>query len=120
MGLTSAALTKAFWALCALVVGATLAFPLVTGYGTSLFQAVVGGAWSIVAAVTSDAFADLHKLLVWSIAALLSVTFFSIPAVGVLFATRGRPPVVGATLLIAWFLFYAASLFIFFPATDGP
>jgi hypothetical protein len=111
---------KVFWASCALVIGSTLALPFVSGYGTSLFQAVVGGAWSIVAAVTSDGFADLHKLVVWFFAAALNVVLFSIPAACVLFATRDRWPVAGTFLLALWLMFYAASLFILFPATDGP
>jgi hypothetical protein len=112
--------TKAFWASCALVIASTLALPLVSGYGTNLFQTVVGGAWGIVASVSSDAFADLHKLVVWLVAAVLNVVLFSIPAACVLFSTRTRWPVAGTFLLAFWLIFYAASLFILFPATDGP
>jgi len=112
--------TKTFWASCAFVIITTLALPFVAGYGTSLFQAVVGGAWSVVATFTSDTFADRHKLVVWFIAAALNVLLFAIPAAAFLLTTRGRWPVAGTLLLAAWLLFYIASLFMLFPATDGP
>ena len=120
MAATSLSPTKAFWASCAFVIGSTLAVPFVAGYGTNLFQGVVLGAWSIVAALTSDAFANLHKFVVWLVAAALNVALFAVPAAGVVLVTRRRWPVAGTRLLVFWLLFYLASLFILFPATDGP
>ena len=124
LGVEMSALTltpsRMFWASCVLIIGCSSALPFVGGYATNLFQTVVLGAWSIVASITSDAFADRHKVVVWLVAAALNVTLFSIPAVGVLVVTRGRWPIVGTVVLILWLLFYIASLFFLFPATDGP
>lgn len=109
-----------FWASCVLVVASTCAFPFVTGYGTNLFQLVAGGAWSIVAAVASSAVADLAKALVWLAAGALNVLLFSIPAAAILLATRRSRPTFRNLALLSWLLFYEASLFVLFPATDGP
>ena len=112
--------TKAFWMSCVVVGSCAVALPFISGYGTTLFQAVALGAWGLVAALSSDLFADTHKAVVWFTAAILNVLFFAVPAVGVLLATRTRWPVASTWVLILWLLFYVASLFVLFPATDGP
>ena len=63
-----------------LVAASAAVLPGVTGYGTELSQFVVLGAWSLVAAVTSSVFADLHREFVWPVAALVNVVLFGVPA----------------------------------------
>jgi hypothetical protein len=74
----------------------------------------------VVAVLSSDAVADHNKLVVWLIAGILNALLFAIPATGLLLAARDRWPVSGTVLLAAWLLFYVSSLFMLFPATDGP
>ena len=102
------------------VAASTAVLPSIGGYGTVLFQAVVLGAWGILAAVTSGQYADLHHGPLWVIAFLLNVILFLVPAALLWLVTRRRWPMVCAALLIAWCAFYLLSLFLFFPATDGP
>lgn len=67
--------------ICAIVVAlSTLILPSVKGYGTVLFQTVVLGAWGILAATTSDQYADPHHAQVWTLALVLNVLMFLIPA----------------------------------------
>jgi hypothetical protein len=113
--------TRTLWGASFVVAASTLALPFVTGYGTTLSQTVVLGAWSIVAALTSDAFTNLHKPLVWLVAAALNVLLFLVPAAAILLSTRGaRATSTRTVALVGWLVFYAASLFILFQATDGP
>ena len=103
------------------VVAASTAFlPFLTGYGTNLGQVVGLRAWSIVSAVTSPLFADLHHFPVWSVAAVINVALFAVPAFAIVRLSRGRRPVVGIALVAAWLVHYLACLFFLFPATDGP
>jgi uncharacterized membrane protein len=92
----------------------------VTGYGTVLFQVVVLGACQIVAGLTSEEFADHHHGPVWFIALLLNLVLFFIPAVVAWLFLRRRAPALCSILLSGWCLFYVASLFMLFRATDGP
>ena len=94
--------------------------PSVTGYGTRLFQLVAFGGLSVVAAITSESFAELHHLPVWSVAAVLNLGLFAVPAFAIVRLSRGHRPVVGVALVTAWLVFYLACLFVLFPATDGP
>jgi len=107
-------------AACAVVIASTAFLPSITGYGTNLFQLVALGAWSIVAALTAGLYADLHHPVVWMVAAVLNLSLFAVPAIGVGLVTRKRWPLVGASIVTAWLVFYLASLFLLFPATDGP
>jgi hypothetical protein len=103
------------------VVGvSTIALPWIHGYGTGLFQIVVLGAFAIVAAVSSNAYADLHHGPVWCVALSINVLLFIIPAALIFFATNGRWPRASTTGILTWCIFYLACLFILFPATDGP
>lgn len=102
------------------VAASTALLPSIGGYGTTLFQVVVLGAWGILAAVTSGQYADVHHGPVWAIALLLNLVLFVVPAVLLWLVSRRRWPVACAALLIAWCLFYLLSLFLLFPATDGP
>ena len=102
------------------VAASTALLPSISGYGTSLFQIVVLGGWSIVAAVTSGSFADLHHFPVWSVAAILNLGLFALPAFAIVLLTRKRRPLFGASLVAVWLVFYLACLFVLFPATDGP
>jgi hypothetical protein len=63
-----------------LVTASTAALPFVTGYGTILSQFIVLGAWSILAAATSGAFADQNHAYFWPVAAILNAIF--VPARG--------------------------------------
>jgi hypothetical protein len=111
---------RAFLASCVLVALATALFPFISGYGTQLFQAVALGAWSLVAAATSNRVADLNHFAVWAVAAVLTLVLFAVPAAALLLVTRRRWPAASASLVIVWLVFYIASLFVLFRATDGP
>lgn len=102
------------------VVAAAALLPLVRGYGTALYQAVVLGSWGLVARLASPQFADRHDLVVWTVAALINGLLFLLPAVLIWILTRKRRARLGMGLLVAWSLFYLASLFFLFPAADGP
>jgi hypothetical protein len=103
------------------VVGlSTSLLPFVRGYGTVLFQIVVLGAWRIVAGLTSGEFADHHHGPVWVTALLLNMVAFSVPAIAAWLFLRRRVPVLCSLVVSCWCLFYLASLFILFRATDGP
>jgi hypothetical protein len=112
--------TLAFLGALATVAASTCAFPLVSGYGTLLFQLVVLGGWSLLAAVTSGTFADQHHAVLWPIVVLVNVFVFSLVAGPVYFAMRRRGPQSCALMLAVWLVFYLCSLFFLFPATDGP
>ncbi len=102
------------------VAAATGFLPTVSGYGTVLYQAVVLGSWGLVARSVSSGFADQHDGVVWAVATLLNGLVFFIPAWILYAVTWRRRPRLGAGLLMAWCLFYLASLFYLFPALDGP
>ena len=103
------------------IVGASTAvLPSVSGYGTYLYQLVVLGAWSIVAAASSGMFADTHHALVWTVVLFVNLITFSIVAVPVWAVARNWKPSVGVIALVMWTAFYLAALFVLFPATDGP
>jgi hypothetical protein len=112
--------TKILLAAAGLVGASTAALPGVTGYGTNLFQLVALGAWGIVAAITSDLYADTHHPVAWSVAFVLNLVLFLIPASGIWLTARNRWPVGCSVGISAWCIFYLASLFWLFPATDGP
>jgi hypothetical protein len=103
-----------------LVALSTAVLPAITGYGTVLFQVVVFGAWVIVAKIASDTFADTHHTLVYSVALVPNVLLFLVPAVAVWLVLRKRNASLCSALIVCWCLFYLASLFVLFPATDGP
>ena len=112
--------TKVLLAAAGAVGASTGALPSVTGYGTVLFQVVALGAWGLVAAATSGMFADTHRPVVWSVAFLLNVLLFVVPAGLIRLASRKRWPIGSSITILAWCVFYLASLFWLFPATDGP
>ncbi len=103
-----------------LVALSTAVLPSVTGYGTTLFQIVVLGAWSIVAHLSSGAFADQHQGPVWFVTLILNVVLFLVPALAVYVPGRKRLPMLTVVVLLSWLSFYLASLFFLSPATDGP
>lgn len=74
----------------AVVAASTAALPQITGYGTILYQNVVLGAWGIVAAVTSGKYADQHHGPVWSMAVILNVGTFLLPALVIFYGGRRR------------------------------
>ena len=101
-------------------VGVGTAFlPGITGYGTKLSQIVVLGAYAIIAAITSNNFADQHHGPIWLVALFLNLLLFLIPAFIIWLSMRRRQVSCSITLL-GWCAFYLASLFLLFPATDGP
>ncbi len=111
---------KAATAATALVALSTAALPFVTGYGTILLQLVVLGAWSLVAAATSGTFADHHHEAVWPVALLLNLAAYGLPAVLLRLSLRRATTPVRLGGVFVWTAFYLASLFVLFPATDGP
>ncbi len=106
-------------ATCIVGAGAA-ALPSVTGYGTILFQVVGFGAWAIAASITSGRYVDTHHVLLWSVACILNLALFLIPATGIYFAARKRWSTVCSLGIVAWCVFYLLSLFWLFPANDGP
>ena len=102
------------------VAASTIALPSVGGYGTVLFQVVVFNAWAIVAAATSQLYADHHHAPVWILALLLNVALYGIPATLIWGLTRAKWPRASTWLMLCWCAFYLASLFVIFRATDGP
>ena len=111
---------RTFLASLGAVAGSTAALPWVGGYGTVLFQVVVLGAWSVVARTTSQRYADLHHAPVWMVALLLNVLLFAIPATLIWALTRVRWRRASVYIPLSWCAFYLASLFVLFPASDGP
>ena len=115
------ALPKRTLLICAIVVGlSTFILPLVKGYGTDLNQLVVLGAWGILAAITSDQYADSHQAQVWTIALLLNLLIFLIPAGLLWLVTRRKWGPQGVVATAVWCAVYLSCLFWAFPATDGP
>ena len=98
----------------------TAAFPYVPGYGTRLFQAVILGAWSLIARLSSGQFADHHTGIVWVVTFLLNMIGFSSLAAPTWAIFRNRAPNLASILVICWTIFYVAMLFVLFPATTGP
>ena len=117
---SSSAPTRTLLTCLILVALSTVAFPYVTGYGMQLFQAVVLGAWALVAVATSGTFADQHHFIMWPLAGVLNVVVFSLVALPFYFVFRRRIPIATSLVLAAWLLFYVGCLFVLFPATDGP
>jgi hypothetical protein len=106
---------------CAVVVAGSGAFlPLVTGYGTVLFQLLVLNSWYCIALMTSGMSADNHSAVVFLTAAVANALLFLILAVPIHVVSRDRCPIIGAVTLIGLALFHVSSLFVLFPATDGP
>jgi hypothetical protein len=102
------------------VAASSAALPSVTGYGTNLFQFVALGGWATVAAIASDAFADQNHIVVWSVATLINVVLFAVPAAVIYSLLRLRNQRACVVALLVWVAFYLSSLFFLFPATDGP
>ena len=107
----------------ALLVGASTAvFPVVDrlgGLGTNLFQVVTIFGFTIAGAITSFTYADTHHWLGWCCSFFPNLVFFLIPSVGIYEATRGRWPARCSVAIVGWCVFYLASVFWLFPATDG-
>jgi hypothetical protein len=103
-----------------LVAASTAGLPYVIGYGTAQFQLVVLGAWSIIAHLSSGKIADQHHGVLWAVAFLRNIICFNVVAVPMWLLTRKRFPKSSAFLIICWTVFYLATLFVLFPATDGP
>jgi hypothetical protein len=103
-----------------LVAVSTCALPFVTGYGTALFQLVVLTAWGLVASATSGLFADHHHEVVWPVALLLNLTAYGVPLLLLRFCVKRARSAVRVGTVVAWTAVYLASLFVLFPATDGP
>jgi hypothetical protein len=102
------------------VTASTLLLPRVTGYGTSLYQLVVLGAWSLLAHLTSETYADSHHPALWTIATAINLALFLIPEAGIWLASRKRLPTICSVATCLWCGFYLLLLFRLFPATDGP
>ena len=102
------------------VAASTGLLALVSGYGTFLYQVVALASWEVVARATSSRFADQHDGAVWGTAVLINGLLFSVPALLIYALTRRKRRRLGVGLLLLWCLFYLASLFWLFPASDGP
>jgi hypothetical protein len=98
----------------------TAFFPVVSGYGTVLYQVVGLSGWAILAALTSDLYADTHDIPLTLAALIVNVLLFLIPGTVIWFLLRRHWPRACVAILLVWCAFYLASLFILFPATDGP
>jgi len=112
--------TRVFFTSGVAVALTTVSFPYVTGYGTSLFQLVVLGAWSLIAHLSSGLFADHHHGILYLVALLLNLVGFSFVAVPLWLCFRNRATRFGSFAILGWTVFYVAMLFFLFPATDGP
>ena len=111
---------KAVVAATTLVALSTCGLPFVTGYGTILDQLVVLGASSLVASATSELFANRHQEVVWPVALLLNLLAYGAPMIFLRFCLMKAPTAVRGGGVFVWTAFYLASLFVLFPATDGP
>ena len=111
---------RTFAASLGAVAASTVALPWIGGYGTVLFQVVVLGAWSLLAHLTSQTYADRHHVPLFAIALIINVLLFAIPATLIWTLTRTRWPRASMYALVCWCAFYLASLFVIFRATDGP
>ena len=112
--------TRVFFTSGVAVALTTVSFPYVTGYGTSLFQLVVLGAYSLIAHLSSGLFAEHHDGIVYLVALLLNLVGFSFLAVPLWLCFRNRASRFGSFAIVGWTVFYVAMLFFLFPATDGP
>src|SRR5271156_4638636 len=90
----------------AIVALTTATFPYIAGYGTILYQFIVLGAWSVIAHLSSDQFADLHHGVLWPVALLLNMIAFYIVAVPIWAIFRRRAPKIASTATICWLLLY--------------
>ena len=103
------------------VVGlSTAIIPFIGGYGTVLSQLVMFNAWALVAATTSQYFADHHHGVVLFVALILNLGAFLIVALPIWLLCKNRKPSMAPTALAMWCVFYLACLFVIFRATDGP
>ena len=98
----------------------TIPFPWVTGYGTNLFQIVALAAWALLAKFSSEEYADLHHAPLWTLALILNLILFAVPATLLWLPSRTRWPRASACMVATWCVFYVACLYVLFPATDGP
>lgn len=113
-------LDRAFLLLTALVAVSTAALPSARGYGTQLSQVVLLGAWTIVARVASDEYANEHHAAVWVVAFFVTLLVFWLIAGPLWAGTRRRKPAFGLVGLVGFTAFYIGALFWLCPATDGP
>jgi len=103
------------------IVGVSTAFfPAVSGYGTVLYQVVALSGWALLAALTSDIYADTHDVPLTLAAVVINVLVFLIPSAVIWLVSRRHWPRACVVILLAWCAFYLLSLFVLFPATDGP
>lgn len=112
--------TVVFLSALAVVAASTAFLSGVSGYGTVLYQLLALTAWSLLATVTSSEFADQHHAAVWAVAVLTNLFAFSLVAAPVYFAMRHRAPRACGVTLFLWLALYVCSLFVLFPASDGP
>jgi len=111
---------KATTGASVMVAVSTCGLPFVPGYGTILSQLVVLGAWAVVAAATSGVFADHYHEVVWPVALLLNLTAFGTPLLLLRYGLSRVSAGARIAAVLIWTSFYLASLFVLFPATDGP
>ena len=113
-------MNRTLLAATALVAAASALLPVVGGYGTVLYQNVTLYGWHLAEIMTSNRFAYDHRAFSWSVAAVLSVLSFLLPAVAVLLVCKRRWQTIGAAVVATWCCVYIACLFLVFPATNGP
>jgi len=80
----------------------------------------LSSAWSRVAAATSGVFADHHHEVVWPAALLLDLAAYGLPAILLRLCVKRATILVRVGVVSVWTAFYLASLFVLFPAPDGP
>ena len=96
------------------------AFPFVHIHPTvlALFVALCG--WGVVAFLKSSQFADAHFSIVWTVAVVLHVIAFSIPAAAIWLGLRNRNSRWCSALIGIWCLCYVVLLLVLFPAGISP
>jgi hypothetical protein len=114
-------LTSALFVVATVAIAVSSALlPLVTGYGTWLFQLLVFRSWHIVAYVNSGMYGNSHPAAVFVVAGIANVALFLLPAFPIHIIGRNRCPVLSTIAIFGLALFQISCLFVLFPATDGP
>jgi hypothetical protein len=74
----------------------------------------------LASSLMSPPFAKGHLALTYVWIFLFNMALYAAPATLIWAVTRARWPPASACLMLFWCAFYLGSLFVFFPATDGP
>ena len=86
-----------------------------TSNGTILFAAVGSVALRLVSKVALPTYSHQHHVLALSVAIVLNIFLFLIPAVPAFLALRKHRPVASSCISAIWCAFYIACLLVLFP-----